>query len=423
MTRVRVVPGVVFGTVRAPPSKSYTHRALVAGHFSGRPYAIQRPLDADDTRATARALDALGSRVRIAPHRWTVSPRRGPLADPVSVECGESGTTLRFIAAVAARSGRTVRLRGRGRLPARPIAELLQALRSLGARCQRPGGPRALPLDVRGPLHSGTVRLDASRSSQFVSALLLTLPTIPGDSTVDLVGTIVSEPYIEATEQILRYHHVRVHRRGRRFSIPGGQSYRGRGISVPGDASSAAYLWTAAAITGGRVRVTGVPSNWPQADLAVLDLLRSAGAAVRRSSDGATVEGGILRAFRADLTRSPDLYPLAGVLASSIDGESRVLGASHVVHKESDRRRGTIALSRALGAEVRRGRNGLAIRGTARPTRFHLRGLDDHRLVMSAAVGALVGDGPSTIEDARAVDKSFPAFWSVLAGLRSEVVR
>jgi 3-phosphoshikimate 1-carboxyvinyltransferase len=261
------------------------------------------------------------------------------------------------------------------------------------------------------------VRLDASQSSQFASALLLTLPTVSGDSVIELVGPIVSEPYIEATLAVLRHHRIHVVRQGRRFSIGGGQRYRGSGLCVPGDASSAAYFWTAAAITGGKVEVTGLSSDWPQADLAILDLLRTAGASVRRSRDGATVEGGDLHRFSVDLTAAPDLYPLVGVLAASISGRSQLRGAAQVIHKESDRREGTSVLARAMGAKVQSNSTGLTIEGSSQVRRFRLRGLRDHRLVMSAAIGALSADGPSSISDAAAVAKSFPGFWDVLSSL------
>ncbi|MGI0071254.1 MAG: 3-phosphoshikimate 1-carboxyvinyltransferase [Thermoplasmata archaeon] len=420
MTSLRLAPGITAGSIRAPPSKSYTHRALVAGHLSGREYAVNGPLDADDTRATARALRPLGSRVRMEGKRWRVSSARASGRTDPTIDCGESGTTLRFVAALAARGSRPLRLLGRGRLPQRPMAELLDALRTIGATCVPASRARALPLTISGPIHGARVRLDASQSSQFASALLLTLPTVSGDSVLELVGPIVSEPYIEATLRVLRHHRIRVARGGRRFSIPGGQTYRGSGMTVPGDASSAAYLWVAAAVTGGRVRVSGVPKTWPQADLTILDLLRAAGATVRRSSDGAVVEGGSLRAFTVDLTSAPDLYPLAGVLAASIHGRSRLRGAAHVVHKESDRRAGTQTLAEAMGAEVRWERGALTIRGASRPRGFRLRHLTDHRLVMSAAVGALAGDVESVVGDASAVTKSYPGFWEALATLREK---
>ena len=421
MTVVEIRPGVARGSIPAPPSKSYTHRALVVGHLAHREYTVRRPLDADDTRATARALSALGSRVRFGRDRWTISPRTRLDRTPSAIDCGESGTTLRFVAAAAALSDRVVRLNGRGRLPERPIAALFGALEELGATIDRPAVGRGLPAVVRGPIHGGSVRLDASQSSQFVSALLLVLPTVTGVSRVDLVGPIVSEPYIRSTLAVLRRHGIRLQARARGFRVPGDQRYRGRGFTVPGDASSAAYLWTAAAVTGGRVRVAGIPSGLPQADLTVLDLLRRAGAHVRRSGTGATVTARKLHAFRMNLTPAPDLYPLAGVLAASIPATSHLAGAAHVIHKESDRREGTTILARAMGARVRREGTGLAIQGRSPPTHFRLRGLADHRLVMSAAVGALAADGRSTIGDARSVAKSFPGFWTALASLRTEV--
>lgn len=413
MSSVHLHGATARGVVRAPPSKSYTHRALIAGHLSRRTYHVLRPLDSNDTRATARAIRALGSEVRFGARSWTVRPRRGAsLHRTVRINCGESGTTLRFIAAVAAVQNRPVVLLGRGRLPRRPMAALLSALRELGATCEAASAEK--PLEVRGPIHAGRVVLDASESSQFASALLLTLPTLLGDSVLELAGPIVSAPYLEATRSVLEFHGIRLERRGRRYFIPGGQSYRASAFRVPGDASSAAYLWAAAAVTGGSVRVTDVPVGWPQADLAILDLLKAAGATVRRFARGAEVRGRIKRPFVVDLTDAPDLYPLAGVLAAVVRGRSVLRGAAQVTLKESDRRAGTVRLARSMGARVRSSGEGLVIEGTDSSHPFSLPSLLDHRLVMSAAVGALVPRGTSVVGDTRAVEKSFPGFWTTL---------
>jgi 3-phosphoshikimate 1-carboxyvinyltransferase len=407
----------VLGSLRAPSSKSYTHRALIVGHLSRRSFAVDRPLDSDDTRATAVAVSRLGSFVTRERVVWRVDPasdRRR--TTPVRIDCRESGTTLRFIAAAAAASDRPVVLTGSRRLAERPMDELLRELTVLGARCRylRVGG---LPLEIRGPIHGGAVSLDASQSSQFVSALLLVLPTRDEDSTVELRGAVVSEPYLEATLAVLAHHGIRVERRGTRFRIPGRQRFRGTRFRVPGDASSAAYLWAAAVLGGGSVRVRGIPAAWPQADLAVLDLLKSTGAAVRKHPDGATVHSGKRTPFRIDLTRTPDLYPLAGVLAATAPGMSRLLGAEHVVYKESDRRAGTAKLARQLGARVRASRTGLLIEGTRSPRAVSAPNFTDHRMVMSAAVGALAAEGASLVGKAESVRKSFPGFWDALTEL------
>jgi len=416
MSVVRLRPGSVSGTVRAPPSKSYTHRALVAAHLARRPYRVENPLFSDDTVRTAEAIRALGSRVEAGRDRWTVSPDTATTPSPSRrIDCGESGTTLRFVTTLAALSDRSATLVGRGRLPVRPMGPLLEALAALGVTVKHPKGGRSLPLTVRGPLHGGSVNIRGSESSQFVSSLLLALPTVAPDSAVRVIGPLVSEPYVAATLAVLRKSRLRWTVRGTRYAIPGGQTYRGSSFRVPGDASSAAYLWAAAAIAGGRVTVKGLSDRWPQADLAVLGLLEDYGAEVRQEADSVTVRGSPLRRpLRVDLTGTPDLYPLAGVLAAAAPGESRLRGASHVAHKESDRRQGTSALAVAMGARVEDRSGALVVTGTAKPRSFALRGALDHRIVMSAAVGALAGSGPSMISDGRAVGKSYPAFWEAL---------
>ena len=421
MTLRRVSPGAVTGTARAPPSKSYTHRALIVGHLARRSFRVRNPLDSDDTRATAAALSRLGTSVVRAPDVWTVAPpsRRSSLSR-VRLDCRESGTTLRFITALAAASGRPVEIGGSSRLSDRPIDELLSALRSLGAHCRHVGGT-GFPIEVQGPMRGGPVSLDASRSSQFASALLLTLPTLGEDSSIDLQGSVVSEPYLDATLAVLAHHAVHVERQGRHLRVRGGQRFRGSSFLVPGDASSAAYLWAAAAVGGGTVRVKGLSAMWPQADLAVLDLLEATGAVVSRHPDGASVSAGPRRPFRVNLTRAPDLYPLAGALAATSPGKSRITGARHVVLKESDRRSETARLARGLGARVSSTHSGLVIEGRPRPRALHLPHLSDHRLVMSAAVAALAAEGPSVVGDARAVRKSFPGFWRALESLSAEV--
>ncbi|MGP8148378.1 MAG: 3-phosphoshikimate 1-carboxyvinyltransferase [Thermoplasmata archaeon] len=417
MSAVRIRPGPARGTVRAPPSKSYTHRALVVGHLAGRPFRVRHPLDCGDTRATASAVGRLGTPVSLGHDVWRVDRRPSRVRRaPVVIQCRESGTTLRFASALAAMSDRAVEIRGADRLSERPIDDLLEGLHALGASYRHLGG-RGLPIEVRGPMHAGRVSLDASKSSQFASALLLTLPALDGDSWLELTGTVVSKPYLDATLAVLAHHGVRVDRQGRRFHIPGGQRYRGSGFAVPGDASSAAYLWAAAAVSGGSVRVEGISATWPQADIAVLDLLRAAGATVSRRSNGATVRGRTTMPFHIDLTDAPDLYPLAGVLAATTPGVSRIVGAEHVALKESDRKAEAALLARRLGATVESTSGGLLIRGTPRPRALDLRHLSDHRLVMSAAVGALAADRESMVGEKEAVRKSFPGFWKAFAAL------
>jgi 3-phosphoshikimate 1-carboxyvinyltransferase len=272
-------------------------------------------------------------------------------------------------------------------------------------------------------MRPGRFVVDGSVSSQYVSGLLFVLPTLPGDSSLRVTGDAVSAPYIRATEAVLRAHGIRFERRGRRWAIGGPQPYRGHRFDVPGDASSASYLWVAAALTGGCVRVSGIPPEWPQADRQILAILRRAGAKVGESRDSVRVEGPVSDGFDVDLTESPDLYPLVGVLAAGIRSTSRLRGAPHLVFKESDRRAATLRLVRGMGASVEAARDAVRIKGARTIRGLHLRDLDDHRVVMSAAVAGLVGSGPTVLGHAEAVAKSFPSFWKVLRHLGAGVRR
>lgn len=422
----RVSPSVIAGRVTAPGSKSYTHRALVAGFLSGRPFTVLGPLDCDDTRATLAALRVLGARVGRTASRWTVDAGTGPTARRRAlVDCRESGTTLRFLLPLAARGSAPVTFRGTGRLSSRPVVSLLESLEALGMR-SRSSGRRGLPLTVRGPIHGGIVRADVRESSQFLSGLLLTLPTLPEDSEVYWEDEPVSWPYVQATVAVLRHLGVMVgvDAREGRSRIPGGQRPRGDRFRVPGDASSAAYLWAAAALTGGKVRVDGVSARWPQADRRLLSILTDMGGRVIGANDQISAEGPLDRPIDVDLTDAPDLVPLVGVLASAVPGRSRIRGAPQLVGKESDRRAATVRLVRAFGAEVKVAEDEIAIRGVKgglRPVRQERS--TDHRLVMSATVGALAANGPSTLGDAEAVRKSFPTFWTAIGSVGARTVR
>lgn len=419
-----VRPGEASGHLDAPPSKSYTHRALLVSHLARRLFRILRPLLSADTIATRRGLAALGSSVEVRPGRWTVRPAHPttPRGRPAVVNCGESGTTFRLLLAAASARPEAIRFVGRPQLRRRPIDGLTGPLSSAGVRVTREG-PLSLPLQVQGPLQAGRFVVDGSTSSQYLSALLLVLPTLAGPSRLRPSGRLVSVPYLRATEAVAAAHGIRWRRRSGEWIIPGAQSYRGTEFSVPGDASSAAYLLVAGALTGGSVRVDHLPRSWPQADRAVVGLLRAAGVDVTETEESVRVQGRVAHPFRLDLTDAPDLFPLAGVVAAQIPGRSELRGAPHLAFKESDRRAETARLVRAFGGRVTLKGERFSVTGTRRPRAVRLTDLDDHRLVMSAAVGALGASGPSRIGAAEAVRKSYPRFWTDLARLGAEVTR
>jgi 3-phosphoshikimate 1-carboxyvinyltransferase len=423
VTAYTVRPGPLFGSILAPPSKSYTHRELIASYLAAAPSLLLRPLDCDDTRRTLVALQRLGAQVRIGVDRWRVSPPadRPKPKGKVVVQCGRSGTTLRFLAGLAGVLDREVELRGDAQLARRPLGPLLDYLESAGAEVRRARPGRSLPITIRGPVRRTGGAIDATESSQFASALLLALPVRPARSQVSLRGRPVSAPYLAATVDVLRRRGVRWRRRGATFRIDGPARIQGGTVSIPGDASSAAYLWAAGAISGGVVEVRGVPTDRPQADLRILPTLAAMGSSVIEGREGITLWGRPERAIRTDLTEAPDLLPLVGVIAAGARSPSLLTGARQAALKETDRRRTTLALVRQLGASASDGRAGLRIvpHGSLRPIRRTLP--DDHRLVMSAAVAALRAGG--VVRPAEAVEKSYPDFWRDLRALGADLRR
>jgi 3-phosphoshikimate 1-carboxyvinyltransferase len=412
--RVRPVP--LRGTVVAPPSKSYTHRAAVLAHLSERPVTVHGPLDSEDTRATLGGLVALGARVERSPGDWRIDGRNARLsAGRALVRCGSSGTTLRFLVSVAALREAPSRFVLSAELSRRPVRPLLDSLQRQGARVRRGDGGA---LTVYGPIRPGRFRLETSLSSQFLSSLLQVLPRLDAPSEVVLSGATVSAPYVEATAALLRRAGARLRYARGRWRVDAPTPFTARRFSITGDASSAAPLWVGAAISGGAVEVSGIDRRWPQADLAVLELLTAAGAGVRSRGASVRVEGGRLQAFRFRFDDCPDLLPLAGVVAAFTGrGSCALVGARHASAKESDRVLETARLARALGARVEVRPSEIRIRPGALPKRLRWETAPDHRVVMAAAVAATGLAEPSRIAHPEAVRKSYPGFWSALGEL------
>ncbi len=408
---IRIRPSRVDGTTRAPPSKSYTHRAFILAALSGNGL-IRRPLLADDTRATLDGLHALGYLVT----HEAAGTRVGGVLRPgkAPLDARESGTTLRLLTCIAALADAAVQIRGAPRLAERPLEPLLSALRRLGATIQRE--PDRFPFTIRGPLQGGTCQLPGDVSSQFVSGLLLAAPAAPQDTTIELTTPLTSRPYVDVTLAMLREHGIQVEEAKNHFVIPGRQRFRQRPTDVPGDYSSAAFLLSAAAVTGGNVTVDGLPAADEQGDRAILDHLASFGALVERDGERVRVSGGKLRAARIHVGATPDLFPVLCAVAACADGTSVLEGAPHLRGKESDR---ILAMHESLqrfGIQSEERPDGLVVHG-GRPRACAIQSSNDHRVAMAGVVLALAAVGESTLEDPHVAAKSYPNFLQDLTAL------
>jgi 3-phosphoshikimate 1-carboxyvinyltransferase len=418
-----IVPsGPLRGEIAAPPSKSAANRALLLAALARGESRLRGPGDSGDLRAMESGLRRLGFDVRRSGDgaEIRVAGRGGVVpAARASLSLGDAGTALRFLLAAASLGSGDYHLDGSPRLRERPIDDLAAALAALGARIRFEGDAGRLPVVVSGgPLRGGAAVVGAGRSSQFTSALLMVAPCTAAGLDLRLEGEPVSGPYVDWTvEWMARFGGPPVARERDRLRVPGGGGYDAADVAVDGDASAAAALLAAAAITGGSVRVTGLPARSPQPDLRFGEVLRRMGCAVIRDEDSLRVDGPPREGARVDLRACPDLAPSVAAVALFARGPSRVTGAAHLRLKESDRIGDLAAGLRRLGARVDEHADGFTIHpGPLCGARLDPR--RDHRLAMAfAAIGLRVPG--VVIEEPGCVAKSFPGFFDALESLRS----
>ena len=415
---VRVQRSHLSGEVFAPPSKSYTHRAILITSL-GPGGSIKRPLLSADTRATISASQAFGAEIDIDEDVKIKGVADRPRTPEDVIDVLNSGTTLRFCSAVAALTEGAV-LTGDASIRSRPNGPLLSSLSDLGAQAFSIRNNGKAPLVIRGRMKGGTARLDGSVSSQFLSALLISAPLAEEETRIVIQGELKSRPYAEMTLDMLAEAGIRIEPGEQEFLVPGNQSFGLKGYTIPGDFSSASYPMAAAAVTGSEVTVKGVlPSR--QGDSAIIDILRRMGAEVSwdREKGDLRVRGGELQAVDVDAGRTPDLVPTIAVLGALARGKTTVFNAEHVRHKETDRLHAmAVELSR-MGADIKERPDGLEITGgKLHGAKVH--GHHDHRIVMALAVAGLVA-GDTEIDTAESVDVSYPGFFAQMKGLGAEV--
>jgi 3-phosphoshikimate 1-carboxyvinyltransferase len=408
----------VEATLTLPGSKSYTHRALIAAALASGESILANALKAEDTDLTARVLARLGADLDWQGRTVRVQGTGGhllPLAE--SIFLGNSGTSMRFLTAVAALGQGTYRLAGTPRLNERPMGELLEALKNLGVRTTSEKGNNCPPVIVQGgSFKGGKTSLSGAVSSQYLSALLLIGPLAPRGVEIDITGELVSRPYVDITLAVLSAFGITYSREAyQRFVLPGGQSYQSRHYDIEADASSASYFWAAAALTRGRVTIANLDLESVQGDIDFLSVLARLGCHLTSGPEGLTVEGGPLQGIHMDMSAMPDLVPTLGVLAAFAEGETVVSGVAHLRHKESNRLAAVVTELRKMGVTAEETPDGLRIVGGT-PHGADIDTYQDHRIAMSFAVAGLKAAGV-VIRDPDVVAKSFPDFWEVFEGL------
>ena len=323
----------------------------------------------------------------------------------------ESGSTLRFFLPIFAALGVSARFSGRGRLPDRPLGVYADCLPSHGAGLQFSPDGGSLPLSLSGRLTGGTYLLPGDVSSQFISGLLLALPLCEEDSDLRLSTPLESADYVHMTLQALSLAGIEIQPLPDGWRIPGGQRYRPFQTAVEGDWSQAAFLLAAGAL-GGEVQIGGLQLDSNQGDRAVLAILRRMGADIQISQEIVHCRRTPLHGVEIDATQIPDLVPILAVAAAVAEGETHITGAARLRLKESDRLAATADGLSRLGAQVEERPDGLILRGRTRLRGGRVSGYQDHRIVMSMAVAALMCEEPVEITSAESVQKSWPSFFA-----------
>ena len=405
--KVAPVAGPLDAVVRVPGSKSLTNRALLCAGLAPGESVIEGALVADDTEAMAACLRTLGASVD--PALRVV--RGGELRPgPARLDARLSGTTARFLLPVLATGVGEYTLDGAAPLRARPMGDLVDAVRSLGATVSG----STLPLTVTGGGRGGRALVPGGVSSQFVSALLLAGPRFPRGVEVELTTELVSAPYVRMTAAVMAAFGVTVD--GLRVG-PG--TYVPAAFAVEPDASAASYFFAAAALCGGSVTVAGLTRRSGQGDVAVLDVLAAMGAQVDDTTEGIRVRGtGAVRGGEFDLRHMPDMAQTVAVVAAVADGPTRVTGVGFIRGHETDRIAAVVRELHRCGVDADEEPDGFVVRPTGAVHGARVETYDDHRMAMSFAVLGLRVAGMEIAEPG-CVAKTFPGFWDALDRLRS----
>lgn len=434
--KITIHPSVITGNLRAPASKSSMQRACAAALLAKGTTVIRNPGHSNDDLAALDVISKLGARIQSRTEDSITVLSEGVKPVSPSINCGESGLGIRMFAPLAALSGTALTIEGTGSLLKRPMHFFDEIFPRLGVQIRSNNGH--LPIVIQGPLVPADIEIDGSLSSQFLTGLLMAYAAAGADGVEIRVKDLKSRPYIDLTLEVMRQFRVNVENRGyKSFHFksdpsnhfesshhtsgengqPAGQAgFQPAAYVVEGDWSGAAFLLVAGAIAGG-ISVSGLDPRSPQADKKVLEALEAAGAVLRIGEDCIDCAPADLKSFDFDATDCPDLFPPLVALAAYSRGTTTIKGVSRLTHKESNRGLTLQDEFAKMGIEVVLDGNEMRVHGGVPLNGADLHSRHDHRIAMAGAVAALKASGPTTIEEAQAIEKSYPDFYRDIQSL------
>ena len=408
------------GRVRAPSSKSYSHRAVIAATLCHETTRIVSPLECNDVNATVLACRLLGAYVTEKGNELSITGPVRPRAPHGSINCGESASTFRFLVPVAALAhGRTV-LTGDPQLMKRPVGPLVEALRKLGVNRTSSNGYPPVTVEGKG-LPGGMTSLRGDVSSQFITGLLLAAPLAEAETEIRVTTRLESQPYVRLTLDILKKHGIEVEASPnlRKFRVPPKQRYNATTHVVPGDYSSAAFLMAGDALTGSAITIENLIPDQP--DSAIIPLLRQMGVHVESVGDQVRIEGGDLKGIEVDARDIPDLVPVIAALGCKAAGNTRIVQARRLRYKESDRLSALAQELQKFGAKVSEDAESLTVIAPRVLIGAKVDSHGDHRIAMACTILGLASQGRTEVGGTECVGKSYPSFFKDLQSLGGRV--
>ena len=416
---IKKVHGVLNGEVVPPPSKSRAHRLLICAALGKEPCTIVCSSVNDDIIATMRCLNALGASITYSSGVFNVNPVK--VVKGGTLDCGESGSTLRFLVSVAAVLGADATFVGSGKLPQRPMGALTDVLAEHGISFTRLAADE-LPVSCRGELRGGKYILPGNISSQYLTGLLFALPLANDDSEIEIVGGLTSASYVAMTLDALATAGISIEHKGNIFRIKGNQQYRvPSDLIVEGDWSSAAF-WVVAGVVGAKpVTVCGMNEESLQGDSAIVTHLRNMGAFIEKQGDRVIAMPSHLFGAELDCTDTPDLVPVLSVAAAVAQGTTIFTGVGRLRFKECDRLAAMKELLALYGISSQIGEDTFTVFGGEPVASGVVDSCGDHRIAMAAAIMSTVSRDVTSIDGASCVAKSYPAFFDDFASLGGSV--
>lgn len=400
-------PASVAGKIKAISSKSDAHRLLICAALSDCATKIHCNVMSKDIAATVDCLKNMGADIKVSDGVITVTPNT--FKEKAELDCGESGSTLRFLLPVVSALGIDTTITGHGRLPERPLSPLKEEMERMGVTYNTGSN---FPLHLTGKLQAGEYELAGNVSSQFISGLLFALPILNSDSKIRLIPPVESRSYLNITVSALRKFGIEIIEEENLYIIKGNQKYISpREITVDGDWSNSSFFLCAGALNKNGVTVEDLDINSPQGDKAILKVLENMGADVQINGTEITVKKNKLRGVTVDAADIPDAVPIISVVAAMCEGETRVINAGRLRIKESDRIKAINQMLTAVGGKAEEAADGLIIKGKEKLIGGVVEGCNDHRIVMAAAILSNFCESTVEITDAQAVSKSYPHFF------------